>query len=148
MTMDASMNTPTTDLPLPRPTLLTAPFWKAAHEHRLIIQRCDECGKLRFYPSEGCNYCSSTAYQWVEVSGRGTIYSWIVVRRTVDVPWQKRLPFVSAIINLVEQPGLLIPGLLTNIAPEAVRADLPVEVWFEDLTPEISLPRWKPAASV
>jgi uncharacterized OB-fold protein len=102
---------------------------------------------LRFYPSEGCNYCSSNAYQWVEVSGRGRVYSWIVVRRTVDAVWQKRLPFVSAIINLDEQPGVLVPGLLTGIAPDAVQADLPVAVWFEDLTPEIAIPRWKPAVA-
>ncbi len=144
--MDSSTNASTTDLPLPRPTLLTWPFWRAAHEHRLIIQRCEDCGKLRFYPSEGCNHCSSTAYRWIDVSGRGKVYSWIVVRRTVDAPWQKRLPFVSAIISLDEQPSVLVPGLLTDIAPEAVTADLPVQVWFEDLTAEISVPRWKPAS--
>ena len=78
------------------------------------------------------------------MSGRGRIYSWIVVRRTVDPAWQRRVPFVSAIIELAEQPGLLIPGLLTGIEPERVQADLPVEIWFEDLSPEISMPRWRP----
>jgi len=141
------MNADVLDLPLPRPTLMTQPFWKAAHEHRLIVQRCDQCGKFRFYPSAGCDRCASAAYTWVDMSGRGKVYSWIVVRRSVDAAWQKRLPFVSAIIELAEQPGVLIPGLLTGIEPERVQADLPVEVWFEEVSPEISMPRWRPAGT-
>lgn len=131
-------------IPLPRPTSMTMPFWQAARQHRLIIQRCGECGKLRFYPSAGCDNCASLAYEWCEMSGRGRVYSWIVVRRTVDAAWQRRVPFVTGIIELVEQLGLLIPGLLTDIAPEDVRADLEVEAWFEDLTEEISMSRWRP----
>lgn len=139
------MNAETIDLPLPRPTLGTAPFWEAARDHRLIVQRCDRCGKFRFYPGSGCDRCASPAFTWIDMSGRGRIYSWIVVRRTVDVAWQRRVPFVSAIIELAEQPGLLVPGLLTGIEPEHVRAGLQVEVWFEDVSPGISLPRWRPA---
>ena len=141
------MNAVTTDLPLPHPTLLTQPFWQAAREHRLIVQRCEQCGKLRFYPSAGCDRCASLAFTWVQMSGRGRVYSWIVVRRTVDPAWQRRLPFVSAIIELAEQQHVLVPGLLTGIEPELVHADLDVEVWFEDLTPEISMPRWRPAGA-
>lgn len=138
------MSPAVTDLPLPRPTVLTAPFWQAAHERRLVVQRCDNCGKFRFYPSAGCNHCASLAFTWVPMSGRGRVYSWIVVRRTVDAAWQSRVPFVSAIVELAEQPGLLVPGLLTDIAPERVRPDLEVEVWFEEMTPEITVPRWRP----
>lgn len=134
-------------LPLPRPTVMTEPFWRAAHEHRLIIQRCSHCGKLRFYPSAGCDRCASPEFTWVAMSGKGRVYSWIVVRRTVDAAWQSRVPFVSAIIELAELPGLLMPGLLTGISPEDVKADLAVEVWFENMSPEISMPRWRPATA-
>lgn len=141
------MNAIATDLPLPRPTLLTRPFWSAAREHRLVIQRCSQCSSLRFYPSAGCHNCGCPEFTWVDMSGRGRVYSWIVVRRTVDTAWKQRVPFVSAIIELEEQKGLLVPGLLTGIAPEGVQADMEVQVWFEDMTPEISLPRWKPLAA-
>lgn len=139
------MNMDHPDLPLPRPTLLTAPFWQAAREHRLRIQRCDQCGKLRFYPSAGCNHCASPQFTWVDLSGRGRVYSWIVVRRTVDQAWKTRVPFVTAVIELAEQSGVLIPGLLTGVAPEQVAAGLEVEVWFEDMNADISMPRWRPA---
>lgn len=135
------------EMPLPRPTRTTAPFWAAAREHRLIVQQCDRCGKYRFYPSEGCDRCASPEFTWRDMSGRGRIYSWIVVRRTVDAAWKQRVPFVSAVVELVEQEGLLLPGLLTGMEPERVQAGLEVEVWFEDRTAEISLPRWRPHGS-
>jgi uncharacterized OB-fold protein len=141
------MNDAALDLPLPRPTLISAPFWQAAHAQQLVIQRCDQCAKLRFYPSAGCDRCASSDFTWVRMSGRGKVYSWIVVRRTVDIAWQQRLPFVTAIVELAEQPGLLVPGLLTGIEPERVRAELDVEVWFETMSPEIAVPRWRPVGT-
>lgn len=139
------MNTPTLDLPLPHATLATRPFWAAAREHRLIVQCCDRCASYRFYPSAGCDRCASPAFTWRQMSGMGRVYSWIVVRRTVDAAWQRRVPYVSSIIELAEQPGLLMPGLLTDIAPEQVQANASVQVWFEDVAPEFTLPRWRPA---
>lgn len=132
------------NLPLPKPTLDTAPFWKAAQAHRLVVQRCTQCGSFRFYPCAACNKCASTDFTWVETSGKGRVYSWIVVHRTVDPAWQGRTPFVSAIVEIAEQPGVLIPGLLTEMAAKDVKAGLSVEVFFEDLTPDISVPRWRP----
>jgi uncharacterized OB-fold protein len=131
-------------LPLPAPTAITLPFWRAAREHRLVIQRCESCGKLRFYPSAGCDACGSGEAVWVDVSGSGRVYSWIVVHRSAHPAWRRRVPFVSAIVELAEQPGLLVPGLLTDIDPAAVRADLDVTVWFDDMTADISVPRWRP----
>jgi len=134
-------------LPLPQPTPMTQPFWDAARQEQLIIQRCTHCGRLRFYPSAGCNHCASSEFRWERMSGLGQVYSWIVVRRSVDAVWQRRVPFVSAIIELAEQPGLLMPGLLTDIAPDQVSAGLPVEGWFERMNEHISLPRWRPRAT-
>jgi uncharacterized OB-fold protein len=131
-------------LPLPKPTLMTQPFWDATREGRLIIQRCTHCGRLRFYPSAGCNHCASSEFRWDRMSGFGKIYSWIVVHRSVDPAWQRRAPFVSAIIELDEQAGLLVPGLLTDVDPAAVHADQPVQVWFDTLPGGATLARWRP----
>ena len=130
--------------PIPVPTLLTKPFWEACRQHRLIIQRCDLCKRLRFYPSSCCVYCSSADYSWKQVSGRGKVYTWIVTWRTVDSRWKKKTPFVTAVVEIDEQDGVLIPGLLTEISPDDVKAGMAVEVWFEDANPDISLPRWRP----
>jgi len=131
--------------PLPTPSPLTRPFWDACRQHRLSLQRCDNCGKFRFYPTAACPHCSSPDHRWETVSGRGTVYSWIVVERTHDPYWRQRVPYVCAIVELREQAGLYMPGLLTGAEPGKVLAGMPVSVVFEDVSPSISLPVWIPA---
>jgi uncharacterized protein len=132
--------------PLPQPTPLTQPFWDAARRGELRIQRCDECGRYRFYPTAVCAACGSPAATWTKMSGRGKVFSWIVVRRAIEAAWRDAVPFTVAVVELDEQRGLLVPGTLTGIAPEKVVAGMPVEVWFEPVTEEVSLTRWRPAA--
>ena len=64
-----------TSRPLPTPTALTEGFWAAAREHRLVAQRCDDCGRLRHHPQERCPECTSAAWRWSPVSGRGVVYT-------------------------------------------------------------------------
>jgi uncharacterized OB-fold protein len=129
--------------PLPEPTVLTQPFWDACRAHRLSIQRCADCRKFRFYPTVSCPHCASPRFAWETVSGRGTVYSWIVVEKTHDPYWQHRVPYICAIIELREQEGLFMPGLLTGTEPAKVLGGMPVEAIFEDASPTISLPRWR-----
>lgn len=133
--------------PLPSPTALTQPFWDECRNHRLSLQRCDSCSKYRFYPTAACPHCSSSACHWEPVSGRGEVYSWTVVEKTHDPYWQQLAPYVCAVIELREQQGLFMPGLMTGIEPSKICGGLPVEVYFEDATTTASLPRWRPEAA-
>lgn len=129
--------------PLPVPSSLTRPFWDECRQHRLSLQRCVDCSRFRFYPTAACPHCSSPGSRWEAISGRGTVYSWIVVDRTHDPYWRTRVPYICAIVELDEQKGLFMPGLLIDLNPSDVRAAMAVEVVFEDVAPAISLPRWK-----
>jgi uncharacterized OB-fold protein len=129
--------------PLPVPSPLTQPFWDGCRKHRLSLQRCCDCRKFRFYPTAGCPHCASPDARWETVSGRGAVYSWIVVDRTHDPYWRTRVPYVCAIVELREQKGLFMPGLLVGVDPSEVRAAMAVEIVFEDVTPAVSLPRWR-----
>ena len=131
--------------PLPQPTALTKPFWAHCRQHELWLQCCLDCGKYRFYPTASCPFCASEDTEWRRVSGRGSIYSWIVVHRAIDPAWEDAVPFTVAVVELAEQPHLLVPGILTTASgtPVAAAAGMPVEVWFDDVTPEIALPRWR-----
>jgi uncharacterized OB-fold protein len=82
----------------------TAPFWRAARERRLVVQRCTACGAHQFYPRPFCLMCSASALEWVEVSGRATVYS----KTTVRIPVIDELtpPYVVAIVTLDEGPRL------------------------------------------
>lgn len=133
--------------PVPMATPLTRPFWDGCDRQRLMLQRCAACERLRFYPSESCPHCGTVGGDWVEISGRGTLYSWIVVHKSADAYWRKRVPYVSAIVELAEQPRLFMPGLLGVAGSDALRADLPLQVTFTESAPGRWLPLWRPVAA-
>jgi len=130
--------------PLPYPDPESTPFWLACKEHKLKIVKCGDCGHLRFPPTSFCPACSSDRVEWVEASGKGTVFSWIVVRHPVpkDV-YAGDVPYVVALVTLEE--GVRMPTNIVGCAPEDVTAYMPVQVQFRDVTPEITLPVFAPA---
>ena len=127
--------------PLPNPTPTSRPFWDAARRHELQLQRCAACGKFIYYPRDRCPHCFSDRLEWRRVSGRGKVYSYTVVRRASSRAFADA-PYVLAIVELAEGPRMT-----TNIVapPEQVRVEMPVEVVFDDVTPERTLVKFKPA---
>jgi len=119
--------------PLPRRTPTSAPYFDAAREGRLRLQRCPRDGFF-FYPRSRCPHCLGDDWSWEDVSGRGTVYSFTVDRVGLDPAQRARLPLVVAIVELEEGPRLT-----TNIVgcrPEDVVVGQAVEATFEDLGPE------------
>jgi len=131
--------------PLPEITELTKPLWEASKRGELLIQKCKKCGQAQWYPRPSCVNCGSRELEWVKSSGRGKVYSFTIVRQVIgnSPEFQKDIPFVVAEIDLEE--GVRLYSSLVNIKPEEVQVDMPVEVVFEECTPEISLPKFKPA---
>jgi len=130
-------------IPLPRPYQDTEAYWSAAKEHRFVIQKCRDCGEHQFYPRGVCSHCLSSALDWVEASGSGTVYSFSVNYRAPHPGFAGKTPFVLAIVELAEGPRMM-----TNIVdcdPESVRIGMPVVVTFDDVTEEITLPKFRPA---
>jgi uncharacterized OB-fold protein len=129
--------------PVPKPTPETQPFWDAAKRHELLIQRCDGCGNHYFYPRPLCPHCLSRMVRWVTVSGRGRLHTFVINHRPPrKFPTQD--PFVIGIVELEEGPRLMTN--IVGIAPDPTKlqCDLPVEVVFEDITAEITLPKFRP----
>jgi uncharacterized OB-fold protein len=128
--------------PLPRPTEVSAPFWQAAKEHRLIVQRCRRCGNLQHYPRPFCLRCAADDLDWQECSGRGTVYAFTIVRQAASAAFAPDVPYVHAVVALDEGPHMT-----TNIvgcAPETVRVGMRVTAVFEDATAEITLIKFRP----
>lgn len=131
--------------PLPSPDPESAPFWEGCREGRLLIQRCRTCGTHRFPPTDFCPACRSHETEWVEASGRGRVFSWIVVRHPVPKEvYAGEVPYVVAIVALEE--GVRMVSNLVEVAPEAVTADMAVEVRFRPAAEGIVLPVFAPAA--
>ncbi|MBI3785032.1 MAG: Zn-ribbon domain-containing OB-fold protein [Deltaproteobacteria bacterium] len=130
--------------PLPRIDEESKGFWEAGQRHQLYVQRCRACSAFRYYPRALCPSCLSDDTEWVLSSGRGTVYTYTVTYQNQAPGFRDELPYVLAYVELEE--GV---RLLTNIVgcrPEEVRIGLPVEVTFEDVTPEVTLPKFKPGA--
>jgi uncharacterized OB-fold protein len=129
--------------PIPKPTPETRPFWEGTKEHVLRIQRCDDCGRHYFYPRPLCPHCLSRRVTWVESSGRGHLHTFVINHRP-----PRNLaasgPLVIGIVELEEGARLLtnIVGIAPD--PSAIRCDMPVEVVFEPITDEITLPKFRP----
>ena len=128
--------------PLPIPSQLSEPFWAACKNHELKIQRCQSCGAFRFPPAILCPECLSREVEWQKVSGRGKIFSFVVYRRLYHPAFKADLPYTVAVIELEEGARLL--SNIVDISPEKVRCDMPVEVIFQDVTPEVTLPKFRP----
>jgi uncharacterized protein len=127
--------------PLPKPTAASRPYWDAAKRHELMLQRCGACNAFIYYPRDRCPQCLSDQLKWQPVSGRGKVYSYTVVRRASTRSFADK-PYVLAIVELDE--GV---RMTTNVEapPEAIKIGMPVAVWFDDVTPDRTLVKFKPA---
>ena len=128
--------------PLPRPTEDTEPYWEAAHRGELRMQRCGDCGHVRFPPAILCPRCLSEAAEWVRLSGRGTVFSWIVIHRPQHPAFNSDTPYNVAIVELEEGPRLHTN--LVQCRNEDIYIGMPVEVVFDKVDDDLSLPKFRP----
>ena len=117
-----------------------APFWEFCRRHELRLQRGRASGKLVFPPRP--HYAGE--FEWVKVSGRGRVLTFVVTRPPFLPAFAHQVPFVIAVVELEEGPRLV--GNILECAVESVRSGMPVEVVFEDLTERVTLPQWRPRA--
>jgi len=115
---------------LPRPGFIsvqtTAPYWEAAAEGTLLLQRCRPVGHLQHYPRSLCATCWSQELEWEAASGRGTVWTYTVVHMPGHAAWRDEVPYVLAIVELDEGPRLM-----TNIVgtdTDAVQVGQAVEL--------------------
>jgi hypothetical protein len=127
--------------PLPRITPLNRPFWEATQRHELRLQRCVDCLRFRYPPGPVCPDCLSERAEWARVSGRGTVTTWVVVHQQYFESFAGDLPYHVVQVQLEEGPRLT--ASLVDVPNSELRVGLPVEVVFDDVTPEISLPRFR-----
>lgn len=128
--------------PLPRPNEDTAPYWEAAHKGELRMQKCGDCGHVRFPPALLCARCLSDKCEWSKLSGRGTVFSWIIVHQSQHPAFNVDTPYNVTIVELEEGPRLHTH--IVDCPNAAIRIGMPVDVVFDRLNDEISLPKFRP----
>lgn len=129
---------------IPGMTTLTAPYWDAARERRLVVQDCRSCRRVWHPPLPRCPHCHAADPGWRSVSGGGTVYTYTVVRHPTHFAFAGQVPYVLAIVELAEGPRLVTA--LSGVEPGEVRAGLPVHVVFREVADGVTLPYFEPAA--
>lgn len=127
---------------VPKPSPETKHYWEGAKAGELRLQRCSACDHTYFPPRPFCPECGSRDVAVYKASGRGTLHSYII--NHIGAPGREP-PFAVAVVQLEEGPRLMSNILDCDQTPEALELDMPLEVAFEKITDEITLPQFKPA---
>jgi len=123
----------------------TLPWWQAASEHRLVVQRCVACGHTRLPPAPVCPECRSSESDWKQVPGRGEVYTYTIVHRPIAAG--QALPYVIAVIALEDAGGVRMISNVVEVEPERLEIGMPVELVWEDMSPDLAIPRFRPRKS-
>jgi uncharacterized OB-fold protein len=121
----------------------TQPFWDAATEGRLIAPRCTVCGTVVLPPQPFCFACQSQAFEWIDLPGTGTIYTFTVVRHPLAPHLADVVPYVSGVIELdgTQGAGARLMLNITDADPDAVKIGDKVLIWFDQVSETLPLPR-------
>lgn len=119
------------------------PFWDGCRRGELLLQRCAQCGRLRYPAGAVCPECLAADAQWQPMSGRGKVFSFVVFHRAYHHAWEGKVPYNVALIELAEGPIMLSNVVAIDNAKLAV--GLPVAVAFETVDESLTIPVFKPA---
>jgi hypothetical protein len=133
--------------PTPVPDGLTKPFWDAAKERRFVIQRCQKCKTYWHPPQFQCQTCNARDLRFEAVSGRGRIYTHILIHDSQLKAFREVLPYYVVHIELEEQPWLLYQCNMPTTAHKEIKMGAPVEVYFEEISGGMVLPEFQIAMS-
>ncbi len=111
-----------------------AGFWEGAGRGELCIPRCERCDTLCWYPAEQCRVCGSATFGWSAVSGRGRLFSWTVVRHAFLSQFRHKVPFVTGLVALEDDPRVRLVTELVDCEPGDLYFEMPVRVVFRRMT--------------
>jgi uncharacterized OB-fold protein len=138
------MTDPQPNKPLPTITDLTRPFWAAAREGRLVLQKCQRCGTFNFHPKPWCVDCGNRDLVWTDAKPFGTIYSFTISRTVaMNFPgWEAELPVLMCLIDLDD--GARMYGQVTHCEPGELSVGMRVQAYFEPISADAGIPKFRP----
>ncbi len=127
---------------LPQPDAETEPFWAGTKAGKLLIKRCTSCARTHFYPRPFCPHCWSADVEWMEASGRATLYTWSIVRRNDLPPFPERVPYVAAVVDLAEGPRMM-----TNVVDcefDDLEMGMELEAVYTPISDDVTIVQFRP----
>jgi uncharacterized OB-fold protein len=128
-------------LPLPQPSIETEPFWTAVQDRKLMMPKCDACGTVAFPPTVACGACENTQFTWTQLSGDGTVYSFVVYHRVYHPAFADKVPYVVAVVDLDEGPRII--SNIVDMPIAEVRCDMPVRVVYDEVRDGYLIPKFE-----
>jgi uncharacterized OB-fold protein len=122
---------------------VTRPFWDGCRARELRMPRC-VCGAYVWYPQPRCPACRSDQIAWTLVSGRATLFTWTTVFRSFVPGHAGRVPYVTALVELAEDPTLRLATFLVGLREVKLTLGLPLRVDFETISDRVVLPVFRP----
>jgi len=132
--------------PIPVPDEHSQPFFDGAKEHRLMVQQCSQCGAVMWPVKPRCDNCWSANITWVATSGRGTLYSFVLMHQLFHPAFANEMPYNIAEVDLEE--GLRVTSTIIGCSNAELQIGMPLIVTFEELTDEVTIPKFRPASIV
>ena len=128
---------------MPVPDETSAPFFQGARNHELMLQRCTACGAYLYPIKLRCDNCLGGDLEWVRASGKGKLYSFGLMHQIYHPGFTEEIPYNVAVVELDE--GIRIVSNIVGCPNSELRVDMPLEVTFEDINEEVSIPKFRPA---
>jgi uncharacterized OB-fold protein len=128
---------------VPRPRPEDREFWAGAHRGELRIQHCSSCGRYQHYARLLCSHCGKQTVEWVTATGNGTIYSFTVIGQNGVPPFNERVPFVVATVDLDEDGARMIAAMPT-LEPARARIGMRVRAEFRPADEELGFVDFTP----
>jgi uncharacterized protein len=128
--------------PIPEPDESSEPFWQATLEGKLLLMKCTDCGAHRLPSRQHCDECLSTAFEWAEASGKGTVRSWGRMHQLYHPGFKDEIPYTLAMVELAEGPRL--PTNIVELNGREPTVDMPVELTWERYD-DVAIPKFRPA---
>jgi len=129
--------------PIPVPDEMTKPFWEAAKRGVLVVQHCRRCGHWQHPPYPTCENCMSVDLKFDPVSGKGTIYMYSLMNHAGDERFAPVVPYARIIVEPDDAKGALLVANLLDAPYTEAKIGRRVEVVFEKLNDEITLPQFR-----
>ncbi len=120
-------------------------YWERAKARELWLRRCIGCARAYFYPRDFCPGCGGRNVEWTQASGRGTLHTFAIVHRPPLPAFRDKTPYIVAMVDLEEGPRMATNLVGVEPDPANIRVGMAVQVDYEDLTEEITLPVFRPA---
>jgi uncharacterized OB-fold protein len=129
--------------PMPKPSKWSRPFWEAAKQHKLVLKRCKDCGHIDHPPYLYCTNCLSDNSEWIEAKGKAKLYAYAINEYMVPFPFWDDMPYVVAMVDLPE--GVRMISNIIECPHDQLKNGMDLEVVFDDVSAEFTLPKWRPA---